>query len=93
MLPLYARVLSNASSITWKGVNRVQIASPESLILTKMIAFHPRDRDDIETLLASNRDTIKVAIIRQEWSAIADDDDARMAWLEDAIQRLVPHPE
>ncbi len=54
------------------------------------MAFRPQDQVDIETLLIANRDDINVGLIREEWSAVAEGEDARTAWLEDAIDRLVP---
>lgn len=42
----------------------------------------------METLLLANRDKIDVDLIRREWSAVAAGEEARTAWLEDAIARL-----
>jgi hypothetical protein len=54
-----------------------------------MVAFRPQDRQDIETLLIANRDEIDLGLVRREWSAVAEGEDTRTAWLEDAIARLV----
>jgi hypothetical protein len=67
----------------------VRFATAEGLVLTKMAAFRPQDLADIETLLSANRDTIDVALVRGEWSAVAAEDDAQTVWLESAIARLV----
>src|SRR5206468_3828788 len=60
VLPLYARTLADASPVTWTEGHSVRVASPEGLILTKMLAFRPQDQVDIETLLIANRDEIDV---------------------------------
>jgi hypothetical protein len=92
VLPLYARTLADATALTWTEGHSLRVASAEGLILTKMVAFRPQDQADIETLLIANRDDIDVALVRQEWSAVAAGEHARTAWLEDAISRLVrPH--
>jgi hypothetical protein len=57
-----------------------------------MISFRPQDQVDMETLLAANRDQIDLTLIRREWSAVAQGEDARSAWLERAIGRLVSPP-
>jgi hypothetical protein len=89
VLPLYRRTLAEASSLAWTPGHPVRVASPEGLILTKMVSFRPQDQVDIETLLIANRDAIDVDLIRQEWSAVAQGEETRTAWLEDAIARLV----
>ena len=90
MLPLYARTLADASSLPWTEGHLVRVATAEGLILTKMLAFRPQDQADIETLLIANHDEIDLDLIRHEWSAVAIGEEARTAWLENAIGRLVP---
>jgi hypothetical protein len=90
VLPLYAHTLADASSMTWTKGHPVQVAKPEGLILTKMVSFRPQDQLDIETLLIANRDAIDVDLIRREWSAVAQAEKGRTAWVEDAIARLAP---
>jgi hypothetical protein len=55
----------------------------------KLVAFRPQDQVDIETLLIANQQEIDVGLIRREWSAVAEGEKARTAWLEDAIARLL----
>jgi hypothetical protein len=88
VLPLYARTLADASILTWTEGHTLRVATAEGLILTKMVSFRPQDQVDIETLLIANRDEIDVELIRREWSAVAVGEEARTAWLEDAIKRL-----
>jgi hypothetical protein len=90
VLPLYAQTLATATSLSWTdNCQPLRVAAPEGLILTKMVAFRPQDQADIETLLAANADEIDVGLIRQEWSPFAIAEQARTAWLEDAIARLI----
>jgi hypothetical protein len=89
VIPLYARVLDTAELKPWLDAE-VRVATAEGLILTKMVSFRPQDQVDIETLLIANRDEIDVGLIREEWSAVAVGEEARTAWLEWAIARLVP---
>jgi len=90
VLPLYAHTIANASVLPWTAGHTLRVAAPEGLILTKLVSFRPQDQVDIETLLIANRDDIDVDLIRREWSAVAIGEEARTAWLEDAIKRLVP---
>lgn len=89
VLPLYANVISTAEPKPWLDTS-LNIATPEGLILTKMAAFRTQDQADIETLLAANKDTIDLNLIRQEWSAVSVGEEARTKWLEDAFARLAP---
>jgi hypothetical protein len=89
VLPLYARAIADASSMVWSEGHLINVASPEGLILTKMVAFRPQDQTDIETLLTANRDTIDVDLIRREWAPFAPTEPERTAWLEAAIDRRV----
>jgi hypothetical protein len=89
VLPLYVRAIADASLVVWSEGHSIQVASPEALILTKMVAFRPRDQEDIETLLTANRDTIDVGLIRLEWAPFAPTELERSAWLEAAIDRRV----
>jgi hypothetical protein len=90
VLPLYAHTIANASSLPWTAGHTLRVAAAEGLILTKLVSFRPQDQVDIETLLIANRDEIDLGFIRREWSAVADGEEARTTWLEDAIKRLVP---
>jgi hypothetical protein len=87
VLPLYARTLAEASTLTWTEGHSLRVASPEGLILTKLVSFRPQDQLDIETLLIANREEINVDLIRTEWSAVAEGEEARTAWLEAAFRR------
>ena len=89
ILPIYSRVLDSAKNEAWLG-SRVNIASAEGLIITKMVAFRLQDQTDIEALLLANRESIDLDFIRDEWSIFADTEPERTAWLNGAIERFVP---
>ncbi len=90
ILPLYSRTLTDASTLVWTEGHSLKVATAEGLILTKLVSFRSQDQVDIETLLIANRDEIDLMVIRQEWSAVAEGEEARTAWLEASIARLVP---
>jgi hypothetical protein len=90
VIPLYANVLATAEATPWLDTE-LRVATAEGIILTKMLAFRTQDQADIETLLIANCDAIDVAHIRREWSAVAEGEEARTAWLEGALTRLLPH--
>ena len=92
ILPLYARALADASTLIWSEGHPVRVATAEGVILTKLVAFRPQDQVDIEVLLSANRDQIDLDCIRREWSAVSRGEEARTAWLEGAIARLVQTP-
>jgi hypothetical protein len=89
VIPLYAKVLAAAEPKPWADAE-IRVATAEGLILTKLAAFRPQDQADIETLLLANQDKIDLDLIRREWSAVAEGEEPRTAWLENAITRLVP---
>ncbi len=89
ILPVYARVLATAEARPWLD-GTLRVATAEGLILTKLIAFRPQDKVDIETLLVANRDDIDLSVVRDEWAPFAATETARTAWFEDAAARLVP---
>lgn len=89
LLPLYQHVLDRAQTEEWMG-QPIRIATPEGLILTKLIAFRPQDQLDIENLLAANAGTIDIAWIRQEWETVGEKGDPHMQQFETMVQRLLP---
>ncbi|MEX0701097.1 MAG: nucleotidyl transferase AbiEii/AbiGii toxin family protein [Planctomycetales bacterium] len=87
VLPLYARALQGATELSWTEGRSLKVASPEGLILTKLVSFRPQDQEDIRVLLIANRDEIDLDLIRREWSAVHGEE-SRTAWLEDTIAAL-----
>ena len=91
VVALYSHVLDTAVSESWLDA-RLNVATAEGLILTKMVAFRPQDQVDIESLLISNRDTINLDSIRTEWAPFVPTEQERNAWLEQLIARTIPSP-
>ena len=90
VLPVYSRALADASEVIWSDGIAVRVATAEGLILTKMVAFRPQDQADIVSLLAANRHTIDLDLIRNEWAPFADTEADRTEWLERVIAQNVP---
>jgi hypothetical protein len=89
VLPLYVRTLVDANELPWTPGHSLRVATPEGLILTKLVAFREQDQADIVAMLAANRSAIDVALIRREWQPLADLERDRTAWLETAISRIL----
>jgi len=89
VLPFYSRALDDPQPLEWSAGHSVRVATAEGLILTKLVAFRPRDQEDIETLLTANRDEIDIGLIREQWFPFAAMEAERTAWLEAAIARRV----
>src|SRR5262249_15610833 len=92
ILPLYSRALAEASPLVWTEGHAIRVATAEGLILTKMVAFRPQDKADIETRLARNRGGVDFDSIRGQWAAVAKGEESRTAWLEGAIARSIHDP-
>jgi len=88
VLPLYAHALAAATSFPWTEGHQLRVLTPEGLVVTKLVSFRPQDQEDIRTLLAANRDEIDLDVIRREWAAVSQGEEARSAWLEAEIATL-----
>jgi hypothetical protein len=88
VLPLYSAILDTAEVRSWLDAE-LHVATAEGLILSKLVAFRPQDRADIETLLIANRNRIDFKFIRQQWATVAAGEDARTAWVDEALARAV----
>ena len=89
ILPLYTRVLDTAMPSPWLDT-KLNVATAEGLIITKMVAFRAQDQADIVGLLAANRDEIDLDFILTEWAPFADTEPDRTAWLTGMIAKHVP---
>jgi hypothetical protein len=85
VLPLYDHALTAATLFRWTEGHQLRVLSPEGLIVTKLVSFRPQDQEDIRVLLAANRNTIDLDLIRREWAAVSLGEEARSAWLEAEI--------
>jgi hypothetical protein len=86
VLPLYQHVIDSATPESWLG-DTVNVATAESLILTKLVASRPQDLADIRELLAANRGRIDIDWIRKEWASVADADDPKTVQFESLVAR------
>jgi predicted nucleotidyltransferase len=92
VLPIYQHVLDSARPESWLGCT-LRIASPEGLILTKLIAFRSQDQADIEKVLAANRGQLDLEFIRREWQTVASLDEHRLGRFETMVaQYYLPPP-
>jgi hypothetical protein len=91
VVPLYRHVIEQAKHESWRGLS-VSIASPECLILTKLIAFRTQDQVDIENLLVANSGQLNLAFIRAEWETVAPGDDPRMQRFFEMIAKFYRAP-
>ena len=93
LIPLYQHVIDRAKPEPWLG-RSIRIASPEGLILTKLVAFRGQDQVDIENLLAANRGQLDVDWIHGEWQTVAGPDDPRTQRFNEMVARLyLPPPD
>ncbi len=90
LLPLYDQALARAAALPWTENHDVRVATPEALILMKMVSFRAQDQADIETLLAANQHEIDRDLILRSWSDVAAGEEARTAWLEKCLARRQP---
>ena len=87
VIPLYQHVLNTAVQEIWFG-HSVRIASPEGLILMKLVAFRGQDQIDIENLLAANRGQLDLDTIRREWESVSNQDDPRMRRFNEMVDQF-----
>lgn len=61
--PLHREALDRARTFPL-GDQVVPVVTPEDLILLKLIAFRPKDTFDLETVVATNRDSLDLGYLR-----------------------------
>lgn len=72
ILPAFRRAVDRAVSYTIRG-NLVRVASPEDLIVLKMIASRPSDLEDVRGILAAKKDSIDLQSLRQAVAEVCDE--------------------
>ncbi|HEV3204204.1 MAG TPA: nucleotidyl transferase AbiEii/AbiGii toxin family protein [Gemmataceae bacterium] len=91
LIPVYQHVIDQAKAENWLGCS-IRIASPEGLILTKLLAFRGQDQVDIENLLAANRGQLDLDLIRREWETVGDLNDPHFQKFQEMVSRLYLPP-
>jgi hypothetical protein len=80
LLPAFAHILERAVPTAVLG-RKVQVSSPEGLIIMKLIAMRPQDQADIRDLIAGGGE-LNLKYIRNELDQIMAPDDPRRVKLE-----------
>jgi predicted nucleotidyltransferase len=91
MLPIYQHVIDRAGKEEWLGT-QVKVASPESLIVMKLLAFRAQDQIDLTNLLAANPGQLDLSFVRQEWLTVGEADDPRMLRFEQMVEQYYNPP-
>lgn len=81
VLPAFQHILQRAR---WEDVGgtEIRVADAEGLLLLKLIAFRPRDQEDMRGILAANPGAIDLDWLRREWQGLAADGDPRTSAFE-----------
>jgi hypothetical protein len=87
VLPLFRRILDRSR---WEhlGAHSVRVADAEGLLVLKLVAFRPRDQEDIRGILAANRAALDLDWVRNEWSQVADAGDPRTQQFEEFVREF-----
>jgi predicted nucleotidyltransferase len=88
-LPFELESIAAAETVEMQGVS-LRIPRPEDLIIYKVVAWRPQDRQDIERLLALHGQQMDLDRVRRLVREIgaALDDSTRAAEFEDLLDRL-----
>jgi|SRR5580765_5822106 len=91
VLPAFTHVLERAR---WEQINSraVRVADAEGLLLLKLIAFRPRDQEDIKGILATNSGHLDLDWVRREWSQLAGDSDSKTKQFEELVSNYYGPP-
>lgn len=87
-LALHSHVIDHATEVQWKGTT-LRVATPESMILLKLIAFRDNDKADIAGLIANFRDKLDLNWINTEWQNISELTDPPMLWFHERYQHII----
>jgi len=79
VLPAFDRILARAR---WEDVGgaKIRVADAEGLLLLKLIAFRPRDQEDMRGILAANPGALDLDWVRREWRDLTDDNSRSSAF-------------
>jgi hypothetical protein len=92
VLPALEHILGRAR---WEqvGERRICVADAEGLLLLKLIAFRPRDQEDIKGILAANAGRLDLDWLRREWQDLADAGDPRTEQFEQMVREFHSAPD
>ena len=88
VLPFFQEALNRRSMITL-GDKALPFVRAEDLVVMKMIAFRPRDQEDVRTLLAAPGHALDKAFIRARLGELTEPGDGKI----DAFERWVREQE
>lgn len=86
-LALHHHVIDTAVEISWRGTP-IRVATPESMILLKLIAFRDNDKSDIQALIAGQREKLNLPYIDSEWQTIGELTDPPMQWFKQRYHHI-----
>lgn len=87
VLPAFERILGRAR---WEDVGgeKIRVADAEGLLLLKLIAFRPRDQEDIRGILAANPRALDLDWVRREWGELTTAEDPRSDLFEQMVREF-----
>jgi len=87
VLPAFQRILGRAR---WEDVGgaKIRVADAEGLLLLKLVAFRPRDQEDIRGVLAANPGSLDLDWLRREWRELTTADDPRSGLFEQMVREF-----
>jgi predicted nucleotidyltransferase len=87
VLPAFAHILARAR---WEqiGERRIRVADAEGLLLLKLIAFRPRDQEDIKGILAAKSGALDLDWVRRECLQLVGDADPRIRQFEALVREF-----
>jgi hypothetical protein len=92
VLPAFEHILSRAR---WEqiGDRPVRVVDAEGLLLLKLIAFRPRDQEDIKGILAANSGALDLDWLRREWFQLVGDGDPKTEQFEQLVREFYGGPD
>ncbi len=87
VLPAFEHILARAR---WEQIEdrQIRVADAEGLILLKLIAFRPRDQEDIKGLLVANAGRLDLEWVRSEWLQLVGDQDLKVEQFEQLVREF-----
>ncbi|MDP6119089.1 MAG: nucleotidyltransferase [Planctomycetota bacterium] len=86
-LPIFQEILRRAK---WEDIdgNSIRVGDAESLIILKLIAFRPRDQEDIRGILGANSAALDLDWVREEWAKLEKLDPSRTEAFEQLVEQF-----